>query len=144
MTAQATAEMTVAFVAYNVLVIASLVGITVINAYPQLKDLVISKHPDVPADDRMLGEQLVTASNADAYERGSAILAREFNLTAREADVLLPLVRGRSNSGIAAALGVGSETIHTHVRHIYQKTGIHSREELMDTVERLAGEVANR
>lgn len=143
-TAQATAEMTVAFVAYNVLVIAGLVGIAVINAHPQLKDLVISKHPDVPADDRMLGEQLVTASNADAYERGSAILAREFNLTAREADVLLPLVRGRSNSGIAAALGVGSETIHTHVRHIYQKTGIHSREELMDTVERLAGEVANR
>ena len=68
------------------------------------------------------------------------MLARRFNLTARETDVLLPLVRGRSNSSIAATLGVGSETIHTHIRHIYQKTGIHSREELMDTVERLGAE----
>ena len=37
---------------------------------------------------------------------------------------------------IASALGMSTETARTHIRHIYQKTGIHSREELMDAIER--------
>ena len=143
-TAQATPEMGPAFAAYNALVIASLVGITVVNAYPQLRELVASCRADAPTPGAAPDEQAATTGSTDLYECGAAVLARRFNLTARETDVLLPLVRGRSNSSIAATLGVGSETIHTHIRHIYQKTGIHSREELMDTVERLGDEPDTR
>ena len=47
----------------------------------------------------------------------------------------MPLVRGRSAASIAAQLSMSTETARTHIRHIYQKTDIHSREELMDIVD---------
>lgn len=61
--------------------------------------------------------------------------AAEYGLTAREVEVLAPLVRGRSAATIGAALGMSTETARTHIRHIYQKTDVHGREELMDLVE---------
>jgi DNA-binding NarL/FixJ family response regulator len=51
-------------------------------------------------------------------------------LTAREADVLELLQRGRSNAEIAGALHVGVETVRTHARHIYRKLGVTTRREL--------------
>lgn len=62
-------------------------------------------------------------------------LARRYDLTAREQEVLVPLVRGRSAASIAASLNMSTETARTHIRHIYQKTDIHSRDELMDIVD---------
>lgn len=66
------------------------------------------------------------------------ILAERYGLTARELEVLVPLVRGRSASSIGAALSMSTETARTHIRHIYQKTDIHSRDELMDIVDGLS------
>jgi DNA-binding NarL/FixJ family response regulator len=51
-------------------------------------------------------------------------------LTAREADVLELLQRGRSNAEIAASLQVSVETVRTHARHVYRKLDVHSRREL--------------
>jgi DNA-binding NarL/FixJ family response regulator len=51
-------------------------------------------------------------------------------LSPREAEVLLMLQQGRSNAEIAAALGVGVETIRTHAHNIYRKLGVSSRREL--------------
>lgn len=51
-------------------------------------------------------------------------------LTAREADVLELLQRGRSNGEIAAELHVGVETVRTHARNIYRKLGVSSRRDL--------------
>jgi DNA-binding NarL/FixJ family response regulator len=55
-------------------------------------------------------------------------------LTAREADVLELLRRGRSNAEIAAALHVGVETVRTHARHIYRKLGVSGRRELRSPI----------
>jgi DNA-binding NarL/FixJ family response regulator len=55
-------------------------------------------------------------------------------LTAREADVLELLQRGRSNAEIAAALHVGVETVRTHARHIYRKLGVSTRRELRSPI----------
>ena len=49
--------------------------------------------------------------------------------------MLVPLVRGRSASSIGSQLSMSTETARTHIRHIYQKIDIHSREELMDIVD---------
>lgn len=131
------------YVLYNLLVVACFVGLVVITAYPQLwgKGDGVVKGPDAPegplAVDGCAVGCRVGADEPDLYARGCARLAERFDLTAREAEVLLPLVRGRSNSSIAASLTIGTETVRTHIRHIYQKTDIHSREELMDTVEGL-------
>ena len=51
-------------------------------------------------------------------------------LTAREADVLALLQRGRSNAEIALELSVGIETVRTHARRVYRKLGVKTRREL--------------
>jgi DNA-binding NarL/FixJ family response regulator len=51
-------------------------------------------------------------------------------VTAREAEVLDLLRRGRSNAEIASALNVSIETVRTHARHIYRKLGVRTRREL--------------
>jgi HD-GYP domain-containing protein (c-di-GMP phosphodiesterase class II) len=49
------------------------------------------------------------------------------DLTERELEVLLVLVRGASNQQIAADLGISAKTVGHHVQHVYQKTGVRSR-----------------
>ena len=48
-------------------------------------------------------------------------------LTERELEVLLALVRGESNQGIAEDLGISAKTVGHHVQHVYQKAGVRSR-----------------
>lgn len=60
--------------------------------------------------------------------------AREFGLTARELDVLSYLVRGYTLANIAPKLFLSEHTVRTHVRHIYEKMGVHSRQELLEAL----------
>jgi HD-GYP domain-containing protein (c-di-GMP phosphodiesterase class II) len=48
-------------------------------------------------------------------------------LTAREAEVLVRLARGRSNPEIASDLVLSRKTVSTHLEHIYAKLGVRSR-----------------
>ncbi|MEP6626257.1 MAG: HD domain-containing phosphohydrolase, partial [Acidimicrobiia bacterium] len=48
-------------------------------------------------------------------------------LTAREAEVLVLLVRGRSNKQIAVQLSITPRTVGSHVEHIYAKIGVSTR-----------------
>jgi DNA-binding NarL/FixJ family response regulator len=56
-------------------------------------------------------------------------MAREWpvGLTDREVDVLRLLARGRSKKQVAAELVIAPGTVHTHVTHLYQKTGVSTR-----------------
>jgi DNA-binding NarL/FixJ family response regulator len=51
-------------------------------------------------------------------------------LTRREAQVLPMLRQGDSNAQIAVALGIGVQTVRTHVSNIHRKLGVSSRREL--------------
>lgn len=61
-------------------------------------------------------------------------IAAEFGLTRRESEVFTYLARGRTQSYIRDQLVLSKNTISTHVRHIYAKLDVHSREELIDMV----------
>jgi DNA-binding NarL/FixJ family response regulator len=50
-------------------------------------------------------------------------------LTSRESDILSCLRKGSSDKDIARALNISAWTVHTHLKKIYAKLGVHSRTE---------------
>lgn len=70
-------------------------------------------------------------------EQRYAEVAEGFALSPRETDVFLLLIRGYSRARIAKELVVTEETVKSHVKGIYQKMGVHTKQDLIDTVERL-------
>lgn len=79
-----------------------------------------------------------TATRRDT-ESVCAGLAARANLSPREADVLRLLARGRTTARIQDELGISTNTVNTHVRHVFQKLDVHSRQELLDVVEKERG-----
>lgn len=72
--------------------------------------------------------------NAVLSERCSAVAAH-YGLSNRETEVLEQLARGRSLQAIADDLHVAYSTIKTHTDHIYAKTNVHSRQDLISLLE---------
>jgi DNA-binding CsgD family transcriptional regulator len=62
-------------------------------------------------------------------------LRKRFRLSARERDVLGYLAAGRSSRYIASNLVLSEETVRGHIKRIYQKMSIHSKQELLDIVQ---------
>ena len=58
-------------------------------------------------------------------------LSRRYSLTPRESEVLGLILLGRDNLSIASRLAIKLRTAKTHVEHIWQKTGVGSRAQLM-------------
>ena len=52
-------------------------------------------------------------------------------LTRREVDVVQHIAAGHSNSEIAAALFVSEATVKTHINHVFAKTGVRDRAQLV-------------
>jgi FixJ family two-component response regulator len=65
------------------------------------------------------------------------IRERRDRLTAREAQVIARMTRGKLNKQIAAELGVSENTIKVHRRHIMRKMGANNFAELVLMMERL-------
>jgi DNA-binding CsgD family transcriptional regulator len=72
-------------------------------------------------------------SHADAVKD----LSQDFNLSNRETEVLALLVKGRSSAYICDELYISQNTVATHIKRIYQKTGAHSKQEVIDLYEGL-------
>lgn len=64
-----------------------------------------------------------------------ASVVAQYGLSAREADVLGLLARGRDAAYIADELVISKNTVRTHMKSIFAKTGVHARQELIDLVE---------
>jgi DNA-binding CsgD family transcriptional regulator len=61
-------------------------------------------------------------------------LQRLFGLTAREASVLRIVVEGDDLQNVAVRLGIGIETVRSHVKHIMETTGARRQAELVRMV----------
>lgn len=62
-------------------------------------------------------------------------LSGAYGVSPRETEVLYYLGRGYNHGYIARKLFVSENTVRTHVRHIYAKLGVSSREELLDLID---------
>lgn len=62
-------------------------------------------------------------------------LAQDFGISPRETEVLYYLGRGYNHGYIARKLFLSENTVRTHVRHIYAKLGISSREDLLNLID---------
>ena len=102
---------------------------------------------DAPAPDEGLPREAIdeilrddaSPRRAD-LSRAIALMAVGYGLSPREREILVLLVRGRDVRHISEALVVSVNTVRTHVSNIYGKLGVHSRQELLDAVERFARE----
>lgn len=89
-----------------------------------------------------------TAAKTPAVQQGPGRLPAELvsdahNLSQREREVLVLIMRGRNVPAIAEELVLSRNTVQTHVRHIYEQLGVHSRQELVAYVEGFSSQSSN-
>ena len=65
----------------------------------------------------------------ESFRRASKQQKPDVRLTAREEEVLILLSKGYANKEIASQLAIGTETVGTHLKHIYEKMHVRSRTE---------------
>ncbi|OUO86027.1 hypothetical protein B5F40_15460 [Gordonibacter sp. An230] len=63
-------------------------------------------------------------------------IVERFGLSEREREVFVLLAEGRSSARIQEDLCIAAGTANYHTRNIYQKLGVHSRQEVIDLVHR--------
>lgn len=79
----------------------------------------------------------------EAYELRIRLIAQKYGLTPREREVIRYLARGRNAAYIQEKLVVSPHTVRSHMYNIYRKLGVHSQQELIDTVESLSLEAGD-
>ena len=100
----------------------------------------------VAADGAAQPEGAATVASEQDFEQQQEVRGRvgarveewavEHGLTARESQVLVQLARGWSANAIAADLGITQNTAWAHIKRIYVKLGVHSKQELIEYIER--------
>jgi DNA-binding NarL/FixJ family response regulator len=75
----------------------------------------------------VLARMLTRLAGTPPADSGQSAAARLSPLTGREREVLVHVARGRSNSEIAATLGVSETTVKTHVGHVLTKLRLRDR-----------------
>lgn len=79
------------------------------------------------------------SAGKDAIGRACGELAAACGLTAREAEAMELLGRGRTVGFVAEELGISYNTVKGYAKNIYAKCGVHSRQELIDAIEHRLG-----
>lgn len=71
-------------------------------------------------------------SGEEAFNRTASILSQKHRLTERETDILKHIARGRTAAYIGQELYLSPHTVRCHMKSIYAKLGVHSKQELID------------
>lgn len=91
-------------------------------------------HGDGGSAPRVESPEESSSNSRTGVEARCVELIERAGLSPREAEVLFYLGRGHGSSFIAEELDISENTVRTHVRHIYEKVGVTSREELLALV----------
>lgn len=90
--------------------------------------------PQALAVKRITVTPLLTNSLENELHGRCQAIADVYQLTDRETEVLTCLSEGWSIPAAAQRLMVSQDTVRTHVKHIYAKIGIHSRDDLVEII----------
>ena len=107
------------------------------------------RHADVPVQPeekpsalvRIMGldkGQSLADARQDSLRRSAEIIGSQFLLSEREVEVLALYASGMTQKRVAEELYITQSTAHEHIKRIYAKTGLHSRQEILDYIERYA------
>lgn len=86
------------------------------------------------ASSSSVGVAAASLAAFDALRESCGAVSERFGLSDREAEVLVLLTRGRTIDQVSQELCVSFNTAKSHVRHVYAKTGVHTRKELFSLV----------
>lgn len=71
----------------------------------------------------------------DAHIATSVLrMGQRFGLTGREIEVLTLYALGHTQARVSEELQLSPNTVHTHIKRIYDKTDMHSRQEILDYI----------
>ena len=87
---------------------------------------------EAPATAYLKRMELETPAVRDS---AAAVLAQKAGLTERETEVLALVVKGRDLPSISQIMGLSKNTVRTHMRNLYRKLDVHSRQEIIDIIE---------
>lgn len=90
--------------------------------------------------DRVFGLNDQAQTMADVREetmrRSAEEMGRQFMLSDREIEVLTLYALGHTQKRVAEELFISQGTAHAHIKRIYAKTNLHSRQELIDYLQK--------
>lgn len=64
-------------------------------------------------------------------------ITRNFGLTDRERDMAWYIAQGRSKGRISEELFISENTVKGYTRSLYAKIGVHSKQQLLDTLSKM-------
>ena len=82
--------------------------------------------PEETLEDAADGEWLVVMRESDDASVVEAVMLN-FKITAREAEVLYWVVKGKTNRDIGDILGTSPRTVTKHLEHVFEKLGVETR-----------------
>lgn len=94
--------------------------------------------------DRDLESLSHVVDETDLFEEACSRIARDAALSKRESEILPFALRGRTSERIAAEFYISKNTVDTHIRRIYAKCDVRSRQDLIDLGERVERELRGR
>lgn len=80
------------------------------------------------------------ATTPDVHIATSVLaMGQRFGLTGREVEVLTLYALGHTQARVSEELSLSTNTVHTHIKRIYDKTNLHSRQEILDFIAEYGG-----
>lgn len=108
------------------------ISLTLLVAYLIFVAVYYALYSVLPSRANRVQEPFGTPEQSSRMLVPDTAVFEQFSLTKREREVLDLMVQGWSNQYMAETLFVSTNTIKTHVKRIYQKCDLHSREEFLE------------